>query len=178
VNDVIMAPFDFESSRFENYNGVSYGTLVVLVSEKYGFELRIAHMNPDDILILDDLKNNRPISRDTVIGPTGNNGLGSGAHTHTEIKSLGDKSDVLEQILTKKFGSEKIFQSYSELDIMTYYKASRRFATATNDEIMKDWEEIKKHRKCHFINSYLYRYKDFDGKFKTRYSSQLLFNGL
>jgi len=178
IEDPIISPFHFESSKFQDFHGVSYGTLVSLISERYDFELRIAHMNKNDILILGDLRNEKPIEKNTIIGQTGNNGLGTGAHTHTEVKSLSEKSDTLELLLVKKYGSNKIYQSYSNLDIIDYYISTVKFKDASQEEIMEDWEKVIEHRKCNFINRYLYRYTDFDGTEKTRYSSQLLWNNL
>jgi len=178
VKDIIMSPFDFESSRFEDYNGKIYGTLVILISEKYGFEFRIAHMFPEKILILDDLKKNKPIARDTIIGPTGGYGVGSGYHTHTEVKSLNETSPVLELLLKEKFGRNKIYQEYTENEIINFYNTQEEFVNVGIDEIFIDYKEQRKKRRCFFANKYLYRYNDFDGTKKTRYSSELLFNGL
>jgi hypothetical protein len=177
VKNVIMTPFDFESSRFEDFNGRVYGSLVSLISKRFGFEFRIAHMFPNEILILDDLKNNKPIKRDTIIGPTGSYGVGSGIHTHTEIKSLEEKSPVLELLLEKKFGTE-IYEEFSANDVVNFYRTMNKFQNASFEQVFNDYEEQKEKRRCYFANKYLYRYIDFDGTKKTRYSSELLFNGL
>jgi murein DD-endopeptidase MepM/ murein hydrolase activator NlpD len=177
VDDVIMSPFDFETSRFEDYNGKVYGTLVVLVSKTYDFEFRIAHMFPKDILIMEKLKNNKSIPRNTVIGKTGNYGVGSGAHTHTEVKSLNEKNEILESLLEKKFG-EKVYSEYSPNEIIDFYRGLSRFEKANSDLIFLDFEKQKEKRRCFFANKYLYRYIDFDGTKKTRYSTELLWNGL
>jgi len=177
IDNVVMAPFDFESSRFEDFDGKIYGTLVILISTKYGFEFRTAHMFPEQILILDDLKKGRPIKRDTIIGPTGSYGVGSGAHTHTEVKSLEERAPVLESLLEKKFGVE-IYEEYKPNEIIEFYKKMSNFKDASFDKVFNDYEDQKEKRRCFFSNKYLYRYKDFDGTKKTRYSSELLFNGL
>ena len=177
VKDVVMAPFDFESSRFEDYKGEIYGTLVILISEKFGFEFRIAHMFPEKILILDKLKNKKPITRDTVIGPTGGYGIGSGYHTHTEIKSLEESSPILEMLLEKKFEND-IYKEFNGNEILKFYGEQEKFENATPEEIFTDFKKQKEIRRCYFANQYLYRYIDFDGTKKTRYSSELLFNGL
>ena len=177
IKDVVMSPFNFESSTFEDFDGKIYGTLVVLISKKYGFEFRIAHMYPDDILILDDLKNGRPVKRDTVIGPTGHYGIGSGAHTHTEVKSLDEKNELLELILRRKFGS-KIDEEYKPSEVVDFYRKMASTKGYSYEQVFNDWEDQKEKRRCHFVNRYLYRYTDFDGTEKTRYSTQLLWNGL
>jgi murein DD-endopeptidase MepM/ murein hydrolase activator NlpD len=177
VENVIMAPFDFESSRFEDYDGKVYGTLVVLISEKFGFEFRIAHMFPNKILIMNDLVNKKPIKRDTIIGPTGSYGVGSGVHTHTEVKSIEENSPVLEDLLEKKFGIE-IYEEYKANEVIEFYKKMNKFEGASFDTVFNDYEEQKEKRRCFFANKYLYRYVDFDGTKKTRYSSELLWNGV
>ncbi len=177
IENVVISPFDFESSRFEDYKGEVYGTLVVLISEKFSFEFRIAHMYPEKILILNDLKNNKPITRDTIIGSAGNYGISGGIHTHTEVKSLEEKSPVLEKLLEKKFGID-IEKEYKPEEIIAFYKTMVNFKNSSYDEVFNNWEEQKETRKCFFINKYLYRYVDFDGKNKTRYSTELLWNGL
>lgn len=177
TSNVIMAPFDFDSSRFEDFNGKIYGTLVVLISKIYGFEFRIAHMFPDKILVIEKLKNNWSIAKDTIIGPTGSYGVGSGVHTHTEVKSLEERAPILEKLLEKKFGTE-IYEEYKPNDIVDFYKKMSKFKDASFEEVFNDFEEQKEKRRCYFANRYLYRYVDFDGTKKTRYSSELLWNGL
>jgi len=177
IKNVIFAPFNFESSRFEDYNGNVYGTLVILLNEKYGFEFRIAHMFPDEILIINDLMRKKPIKRNTIIGPAGYYGVGSGTHTHTEVKSIKETTPILELILDNKFGNQ-IYSEYSIEDIIEFYKKQPAFKEATFEEISKDWKEQKVKRNCFFANKFLYRYVDFDGTKKTRYSTELLWNGL
>jgi murein DD-endopeptidase MepM/ murein hydrolase activator NlpD len=177
VLNPIISPFDFEKSRFEDYHGKDYGTLVVLISAKFEFEFRVAHMYPEKILILNDLKENKSIARNTIIGPAGTYGLSSAIHTHTEVKSIGSKSEVLEELLKRKFG-ESINKEYTNEEIISNYRQYKNFKAAKEQEIFNDWKREKEKRKCLFINKYLYRYIDFDNKTKTRYSSELLWNGL
>ena len=177
VKDAVVAPFDFDRSRFEDYNGKVYGTLAILESHKYGFEFRTAHMRPEQIKILDKLKNHEPIERNTLVGQAGNYGLSAGAHTHTEIKSFSKTAPVLENILKKKFG-DMIKKPYTNTEILSFYKKREHFKNATDEDILHDWAAQRKKRMLFFANRFLYRYKDFDGKLKTRYSTELLFNGL
>jgi hypothetical protein len=58
-------------------------------------------MRPEEILLLGDLKKNRPVLRNTLIGPASDYGIGSGTHTHTEVKSLYEKSCFGEPKLEK-----------------------------------------------------------------------------
>jgi len=175
--DIVISPFNFNRSKFIDYNGVVYGSLTSLFNDKYGFEFRIAHMELDKILILDDLKQEKPIYRDVKIGTAGDYGLSAGEHTHTEVKSINEKSEVLEQILTKKFGDD-VNKQYSEQEVLAYYRTTEKFSGTSNSEILKDWQELKSNRGCLFINKYLYRYIDYDNSQKTRYSTEHLWNGL
>lgn len=178
IKDIVIVPFNFERSKFKDYNGEIYGSLISLFSDKYNFEFRIAHMRPNQILILNELKNNESIKKDTLIGPAGDYGLGAGAHTHTEVRSIGEKSDTLEELLFKKFGNE-INKQYSEQEVIAYYKTMEKFKEANESEILKNWQELKSNRGCLFINKYLYRYRDYsENREITRYSTEHLWNGL
>lgn len=181
----VYAPFDFERSEFSDYgNSHPYGSLVRLFNEEYGFELRIAHMNPSggfDSKAYNLLINRKPIKRNTVLGIAGNYGLSFGAHTHTELVSIDEQSEVLDEILYEKFG-ERASEPYTEDQIIERYH-SRPYWTG------KPWSEIRAHYKeeckkrrvvARVVNDYQYRFKDWfaDWKPRTRYSTELIFNGL
>lgn len=178
VKDVVIAPFNFEYSYFEDMGGINYGTLISLFSKKYGFEFRIAHMFPKDIIILSSLKNGTSIERDTIIGTAGSYGVGAGAHTHTEVMSIGEKNEMLEELLHEKYFSD-IDREYTDSEIVSYYKTQEKFKNSNAADILDDWKSLKQNRGAFFINKYLYRFKDYtELKTHTRYSSELLFGGL
>ena len=180
IKDVVMSPFNFNRSSIINYGNRIYGTLVSLWQDDYEFEFRIAHMNPKTDFVtwtLNRLLKRKSIEQNWYIGKAGNYGYSSGSHTHTEIKSYDEESEVLEILLEEKFGS-KYLKEYSTSQILNFYRKQKNFEKASDKEILQDWSAIKKMKRIFFINKYLIRYIDFDGKPKTRYSTALLFNGL
>ena len=176
VRDAIISPFNFDKSNFMDFNGKSYGSMITLINTKYGFKFRIAHMFPKEIIVIDKLKNNEPIKRNEILGPTGNYGISTGAHTHTEVISIEEKSEVLERILLEKYND--VEEQYSDEFISAFYRTKDKFKDATFEEIKNDWMTQKSKRRAFFVNKYLYRYIDYDGNLKTRYSTNFLWNGL
>lgn len=179
IDDIVKSPFDFNRSNFIDYGDKSYGTLSQLFNDKYGFEMRIAHMAPNDFVpwTLSRLKQGGSIGRNYVFGSAGTYGDSSGEHTHTEFLSLDEACEPFEILLEDMFG-DKIHKEYSSADVLRLYRKHEKFKDASNRQILKDWEEVKKGRKAYFVNQYLYRFVDWRGQYRTRYSSQLLFNGL
>jgi len=150
---------------------------LISLNNKYGFSLRIAHMYPKDIRILEDLKNKSPIKKNTIIGSAGDNGVGEGAHSHTEVLSIDEKCRMLEKLLELKF--DDFDKEYSDEYIYNFYKNQDKFKDESEAGIFEDWKKVKNDRGAFFVNKYLYRYKDYNlNKIKTRYSSELLWNGL
>lgn len=181
VDDIVKSPFNFDKSNYIHYGEKKgYGTLVQLFNFKYGFEMRIAHLDPRKDFIdwtFGEIKAGNKIGRNWVIGSAGTYGASSGAHTHTEFKSIDDKCEPFEILLEEKFGS-KVKKEFTPTEIVRLYRKHEHFKEADEDTILDDWQELKKNRGAIFANKYLYRYVDWDGKTRTRYSSELLFNGL
>lgn len=175
--DPVISPFNFERSAFVDLRGKVYGTQVFLYNDKYNFYLMIGHMYPEEVKILDDLKQGKAVTKDTLIGPAGSDGESTGRHTHTEIISINDSSEVLEALLHKKFNDE-VDKEYDSNDIFQFYHLQEKFKTSSDQDILVDWTKQKKIRNASFSNKFLYRYKDVSGNKKTRYNSELLFNGL
>lgn len=177
IKDVVMAPFNFEASAFQDYKGVSFGTLVTLISRKYSFEFRIGHMHPQKNIvpmILQQLKAGAPISRDWLVGTAGTYGYSSGNHTHTEVKSTGTDCEVLEILLEEKFGNA-ILREYTSDDVVAFYKTQKAFMNKSPDVCLKDWAQQKKSFQIVFMNRYLFRRVYFDGKVHTWYNTWELF---
>jgi murein DD-endopeptidase MepM/ murein hydrolase activator NlpD len=179
--DLVVAPFDFNRSAFRDYNGRGYGSLVRLFSDEWGFEMRIAHMNPDgdiDPTVLQKLERGERVRRNTVLGRAGLYGVGTGRHTHTEVISLGPWNVIFDAILRMRWG-EVARRDYIAEEIVTEYARYPKFAGASSIEILEDWTQQKRDRRVLAINRFAYRY--WDGLLEqqaTRYSSELLFNGL
>lgn len=188
VDDIVFVPFNFNRSAFYEYGDTSYGTLVQLFNDEYGFEMRIAHLNPDQNKrkanekgpmlkwSLDRVKKKKEMKRDWVLGSAGSWGYSSGAHTHTELKSIGETCEVFEEILDEKF--EDARKEYTHEQVIEEYKKYSHYKNADDDEIIEDYNELRKTKKVLFLNKYKCQYVDWDGTVKTRYSSTLLFKGL
>lgn len=180
IKDIVMCPFNFQRSHIIDYGDKGYGSLIMLFQDEYDFEFRIAHMHPQYDIIrwsLGELKAGRPFKRDWFFGKSGNYGASSGAHTHTEILSRDERCEVLEILLEEKFG-DKILKEYTTGQILNFYRKQPKFQNASDRVILDDWTQIKEIKKVHFANKYLYRYTDWRGNLRTRYSTKLLFNGL
>lgn len=180
IKDIVISPFNFNRSAVTEYGDTGYGCLIQLFQDEYAFEMRIGHMNPKTDIIswtLDQLKKANPIKRDWFFGKAGTYGDSSGEHTHTEFLSLDERCEVFEILLEELFG-DKIFKEYTSSQILSFYKTQTHFVNATDAVILDDWAQMKNIKKVTFANKYFYRFIDWDGKSRTRYASNYLFNGL
>jgi len=189
IPDVVQVPFHAHRSYIYEYGDTSYGTLVVLYNDTYKFEFRIAHMNPNQDTrkhnekgpltswSYNRLKQRRPFERNTSLGSAGSWGHSTGAHTHTEIKSYEPKCEVLEQLLHELYGSAGT-EEYTKEDVIAAYRRQRNYTNASSDTILRDYAQLREDKKTILLNPYKCEYVDWDGSLKTRYSTELLFNGL
>lgn len=181
IDDPIICPFDFNRTNFINYYDKGYGTLIQLFNDEYGFEMRIAHMNPQEDIIpwsLKRIKNGRSFEKGWVIGRSGSYGASSGRHSHTEFLSTDESCEVFEILLEEKY-IEKALKEYSSAEVVRLYKKQENFKNSNTATILKDWRAVKNYRGALFANKYKYQFKRADnGLVFTRYSSNLLFNGL
>lgn len=189
IEDVVINPFYANRSRYIDYGDRSYGTLISLYNDEYEFEFRIAHMNPDQkqrkhnekgsILptVLNDVKNRKSIERNKILGSAGSYGASSGAHTHTEIKSINEECDVCELIILEKYGSSGL-KEFNDNEVIRLYREQRNYRNAGEEMILLDYQELRKDRKILFLNEHKCQYVDWDNTIKTRYNTRTLFNGL
>ena len=189
VNDIVYVPFDANRSYIHEYGDTSYGTLTRLFNDHYQFEVRIAHMNPNQTVrkanekgpmiqwSYDRLKKGLSFERNWVLGSAGTLGVSTGAHTHTEIKSLDESCEVFDILLFEKFG-DKSLKEYTPPQVIDAYQKQVHYADASPDVILRDYAELRKKLKVIFLNKYKCQYVDWDNTIKTRYSSELLFNGM
>jgi hypothetical protein len=180
IKDIVMCPFDFQRTMLTDYGDTGYGALIQLFQDEYEFEFRIGHMNPKTDIIawsLDQIKKCKPFQRNWFFGKAGTYGDSTGEHTHTEILSYDERCEVFEILLEELYG-DSVYKEYSTGQILSFYKKQTHFEKATDRVILDDWAQIKKIKKVVFANKYLFRYIDWDGKSRTRYSTELLFNGL
>ena len=189
VRDIVKVPFDFESSKIYEYGDKSYGTLTCLINKEFQFEMRVAHLNPDQKKrkgnekgpmlkwSYDEVKKKRAMGKNYILGSAGTLGDSSGAHTHTEFKSLDESCEVFDILLLEKYG-EAVLKEYTPSEVITEYRKYKAFKAATEEAILKDYNELRKEKRVIFFNRFKCQYVDYDKTIKTRYSSELLFNGL
>lgn len=183
IENLVICPFNFTRSNIIYYKPKeSYGTLIQLFNDDYGFEMRIAHMDPNRDIVPEVkalLEAKQPIARGTVLGKAGNYGQSGGAHTHAEFISLDSSCKVFDDLLGRLYNPEQVFVEYSKMDILKIYQPKAKWVGKTADEIFAHYESLKKIRFATFVNKYFYSYIDqTTKKARTRYSSELLFNGL
>lgn len=180
---VIFTPIDFDFALFTDYgNNSPYGSLLRLINVYYGFEFRIAHIYPDEITpkMKEFLRTNSFIPRNTIIAQAGDYGMSKGRHTHTELVSLESVSPVLEDILFKKFGSDKD-KSYEYPEIIEFYRTIEKFKSYDDKDIISDFIEQMRNRRINQGRVNKYKFSYFDNFYQrncTRYSTELVFNGL
>lgn len=186
IKDVVMSPMNFESSDYIHYGNKSYGTLVILKNPRFQFEMRIAHMNPANDFIpwsLEQFKKGNPFRKDWYIGSAGTYGYSTGAHTHTELVSSDEASEVLELMLLDKYG-EKINRQYTDDEVLAFYRSQANKYPKTSPyvrmkdwQILQDWTRLKAEKSVIFINEYKYSMIWY-GKIYTRYATNKVLEGL
>jgi hypothetical protein len=177
--DGIFCPLNFEHSAFFDWKGKDWGSDVLLY-HKSGFRLRICHMFPEEIAIMDRLTKGFPMYQDTYIGPAGTYGMSTGRHTHVEIEAWGStwtkECDDLETILRVKYSEEEVNSVYTDEEIHDIYKSAEQTKDWKEKDMMKDYEKIIKSKNISFLNKYKARHIDNKNRESTLYNSMLLFN--
>jgi len=180
----IYSPFDIEGASFIHPYS-SFGSLLFLPVKGADFELRIAHILPEELSSY--FKSNLlrgekvEIPAGNKIGEAGNLGLSSGteivkgkagAHSHTEIVSLQETSIVLDAILEKKLPKNVINTPYNEGDITLYAYS----VNADPIDFINQYSSEMRKRNITFINDYKCVRTDYHtGKVRTFYNSQIIF---
>jgi hypothetical protein len=106
----VYAPFDCYSIFDKDYG--SFGNLLFLFPVGGDFEVRIAHMRETDLASVFSELNAKEalVPRGTPIGSPGNLGISygvTGKHTHVEIVSKDDKSEICDMLLHMKFSGKE-----------------------------------------------------------------------
>ena len=91
--------------------------------------------------------------------------------------SLDDSCEVFDILLEEQYG-DKSLTEYTKSNILTEYKKYTKFKEGSDSIILKDWAAVKDYRGASFVNKYKYKFQYQNGVVKTRYASNLLFNGL
>jgi hypothetical protein len=173
---IVISPFDFTSSDLIlNYG--SFGTMVILRYHDE-FEIRIAHMNPDHMTpgTVELLKNERPIPSGRVIGTPGDLGLSFGAHTHTEIVSIKERSPFLDNIMGRKgfIPGQQMTREEIEAEFIMLKRALGKM-----DSLQKLHHyfqlELERRKILIFGKKDIQRVDYHTGQIRTFYDSKLLF---
>jgi hypothetical protein len=175
----VLVPFDADRVTLHDDGGIAYGTLLRLISEKWGFELRIAHMDPRlgdiDQVALETARNWQGIIRGVRIGRAGCYGVGAGAHTHTEVVSIEERSALLDEVLAAHFGQAPEAE-YSRAEVVGEYRQHARFAAETDGTIWRDYERERREMGLLWCNRFrALRWDRYGGRMASWYSSALLF---
>jgi len=183
IRNVVYSPFFFNRSNAIFYGPkTSYGYLVQLFNDYYGFEMRIAHMNPDvDLLpeVRKKLENKEQIEKIEFLGQAGNFGISGGAHTHTEFLSIKETCSTFDEILLQKYGDASLAIDYTDVEIYMKYKDKALWIGKTLDKMKDHYKMLKEQKFITMMNKYKFVYKDPSTQLiRTRYSSDFLFNGL
>jgi murein DD-endopeptidase MepM/ murein hydrolase activator NlpD len=186
INDIVMSPMHFDATGFIDYGNRSYGSLVFLTSNKYQFDFRIAHMNPETDIIpwsLQQFKLKKPFKQNWYIGSAGTYGYSTGAHTHTEIISHDEACEVMELMLLERHG-EVIYKEYSDEEIVAFYRKQAKtypktspYVNWTDGEILNDWLNIKRKKGIFFLSKYKCCFF-YNNKPYTRYATNEILEGL
>lgn len=179
--DAVYNPFDATRSclHMDDQTYRVYGSLVRLLSDRWGFEVRVAHMDPGvdiDPVALPLLCENKPIPAGARLGVAGQLGLGAGRHTHTEIVSLGATAPLLDEILLLKYG-EDAEKEYTREQIMAEYQRYAKTSGMGWNAVEQDYEALRKLRGITWCNRLKHVYRDpySRGAPRTRYSTRYLF---
>jgi len=170
-NNPIYAPFNCYASWMPNYSP-AFGTLLVLRSPEWGFEVRIAHMEDIEEALKHSVAIKRQIRAGALLGQAGNAGMSTGIHTHTEVVSSRNTNELLDEIITEKYGTE--IEKLSAEGAADYIKQKRLVEDLSNPKAAWDREVTK--RGIVTMTPYSCLRKDYmDNQLKTFYNSQALF---
>lgn len=169
---MVHVPFDtkdieliFSEPVYRN----SFGNLIRLKTYGADFEVRIAHFELGELQkeFVDLVQGGKLVPAGTPIAPPGNAGKSTGAHTHTEVISLGQHSEILDD-LVEHYGQEEItprtVKEYAEI-----HGLDERLA-------LEIFENEKRRRGVEYLtNQTCYRWDYHTGGMKTFYNSWSLF---
>lgn len=181
----VFVPFDADRVVLYDDGGLIYGTQLRLISEQWGFEVRIAHMDPRagdiDAVTMLATRQNQGILRGIRIGQAGCYGIGAGKdarHTHTEVVSIGTKSSLLDDILVARFG-QAVGAEYSRAEVVGEYRRHAHFVAETDEVIWHDYERERRDKGLLWCNRFrALRWDSHAGRNATWYSSALVFDGM
>lgn len=160
--DSVITWYDFRKDSNGYKRGC--GCFLVIKPVDADFEIRIAHMDWNDIDSKMQRKLGQVIPAGELVGVAGTEGFSSGRHTHTEIVSY-DKDSTILEILWKESESEflsKKFKKETVIEMCGKDRVAELNANMERKQIIEGYTN-----KCYAVDYW-------DGRKKTFYSSRLL----
>ena len=170
----IWCPFEVDEVEFitSGYEE-SFGTILRLFVKDADFEMRVMHISPKDLDsdFLKDVDNKSCIHSGAFIGYAGEEGVSFGKHTHTELVSLGEKSQILDDLAYDVGNGYKVYEDFPR----GYVEDFCRDAGVG----MGEYDKQRQRRGIRVLNNYLCRRKDYHTPaWRTFYDTDKLFYGL
>ena len=161
----IFNPFAGYGHFYTNVPG--YGTVLVILPISADFVVRIAHIHLSQE-ILEMIKDHEIIPANAFLGSISSEGTGTGAHSHTEIVSIYETSEICDYIIEKK--------SKTNYDYICELKRSD-----IPESILYDIDDYCRPRNIQFFNKFAcqrndgMRCKETQTRLVTYYNSRELF---
>ena len=177
----VWLPFDCDAPVWHEHYGGGFGSLLVLPIRFADFEIRIAHMHGEELSeeLRDALDRERGLVAGAYLGRAGNKGVSvgeaGGEHTHTEIVSMSETSQVCDRIM--EFRGIASEHDFFDADV-NLWAVNRRLS---QEKALAKYEDERERRRVEFVNSFQCRRADYyDGyrSIRTWYNSRSLFNGV
>lgn len=169
LRQVIFNPFEGRGRLYENVSG--YGDVLIIVPTDGDFIARIAHIAlTADIRAM--ISEQRTLPAKCMLGHITNEGQSFGKHSHLEIVSVDEKSEICEYVIKKR--------RIKEVDILEQILVSKDVTIETKEQI----EKYCSPRQIYSFSNV--RVQRTDGiacqetksRTVTYYNSQLVFYGL
>jgi hypothetical protein len=187
----VWQPFDSDRTLAQEDGGLVYGWLQRHLHEQWGFETRIAHMDPRADAspeLLAAVANGSGLKAGTYLGQVGSYGISSAPdpkdrdasrHSHMEIVSIDQASPLLDELAELRWGPEAM-RPYEDGEIIAAYRAREKYRYVTPEVIHDAWEAERKAKGIVWANRFraVFGWDKYSGKQVTRYSSALLFAGM
>lgn len=184
----VVVPFSCERTRLEDDGGMVYGSLLRMICDSWGFEVRVAHMDPKADIhpeVLEAVLQHAPLPAGRDLGVAGHYGISSGAsadasrHTHTEIVSIGKTCPLLDELLELRWPTEGM-REYEAGEILAAHQDRAMYRYVTPQVIWDAWAQERKAKGITWASRFraVFAQDRHSGHEVTRYSSALLFNGM
>lgn len=160
--DGVFVPLPCDASAIVDYQGQGYGSLIRLISQEWGYEIRIAHMHPvEDVLpeVREILELRRAVPIGTRLGRAGRYGLGTGRHTHTELVAWGAGADMMLDLAERLF-KKQAFVEETDAEVLAIYRGLEHWKPATDEACLEDYRAQRAHRGIEWSSRLRHTYTD------------------